>query len=133
MGAPPTRNFWNTRSNTAGKPPSPLIDMLYGHYRQALLIKTPGITDLEKYRDQVREIAAFFKWEVMENRRRRRSARCPDQRPARQGNRLDRSRCAGSLKKFSKVEQQTALSAVCFFMPLHQSPAAVDGNHFTLL
>jgi len=43
-----------------------LIDMLYGHYRQALLIKTPGMADLERYRRQVREIADFFKWEVVE-------------------------------------------------------------------
>lgn len=43
-----------------------IIDTLYGRYRRAVLIHTPGMKDVEHYRRRVHEIAAFFGWEVEE-------------------------------------------------------------------
>jgi len=43
-----------------------LIKALYGSYRKAIFITTPGINDLERYRQKVQEIADFFNWEVRE-------------------------------------------------------------------
>lgn len=43
-----------------------LIDALYGRYQKAVLIITPGMKDIEGYREKVREIAGFFGWEVGE-------------------------------------------------------------------
>jgi len=43
-----------------------LIKVLYGSYQKAIFIITPGINDLERYREKVREIADFFGWEVEE-------------------------------------------------------------------
>lgn len=43
-----------------------LIKTLYGSYQKAVFIKTPGIQDIERYRQKVREIADFFEWEVGE-------------------------------------------------------------------
>ncbi|WP_206812535.1 DUF1638 domain-containing protein [Paradesulfitobacterium ferrireducens] len=43
-----------------------LIEALYGRYQKAVLIKTPGMRDLEGYRQQVKEIADFFGWKVGE-------------------------------------------------------------------
>lgn len=42
------------------------ITALYGRYKKAVLIKTPGMKNLEEYRRQVREIADFFGWQVEE-------------------------------------------------------------------
>lgn len=43
-----------------------LIKALYGRYRKALFITTPGIRDIEVYRSKVRQIANFFGWTVEE-------------------------------------------------------------------
>ena len=43
-----------------------LIKMLYGSYNKAVLIVTPGTRDIESYREKVREIADFFRWDVGE-------------------------------------------------------------------
>lgn len=43
-----------------------IIDTLYGRYRRAVLIHTPGMNDVEHYRRRVSEIAAFFDWTVEE-------------------------------------------------------------------
>lgn len=43
-----------------------LISALYGRYDQALLVITPGMKNIEYYRQQVSEIADFFGWEIAE-------------------------------------------------------------------
>jgi len=43
-----------------------LIDTLYGHYKKALLIITPGMKDIDYYREKMKEIAGFFSWETDE-------------------------------------------------------------------
>lgn len=43
-----------------------LIKALYGRYRKALLIITPGMNNLEAYRKKVQQIADFFGWEIEE-------------------------------------------------------------------
>lgn len=43
-----------------------LINILYGSYRKAIFIITPGIKNLEGYRQKVQEIADFFNWESEE-------------------------------------------------------------------
>lgn len=43
-----------------------LIKALYGRYQRALLIVTPGMKDIEKYRAKVKQIADFFGWTVEE-------------------------------------------------------------------
>lgn len=43
-----------------------LIKMLYGSYNKAVLIVTPGTKDIGNYREKVREIADFFRWDVGE-------------------------------------------------------------------
>jgi len=43
-----------------------LIESLYGRYTKALLITTPGMKDINRYREKVRQIADFFGWSVEE-------------------------------------------------------------------
>lgn len=43
-----------------------LIESLYGRYSKAILIKTPGMKDVDYYRRKVKEIADFFGWQVDE-------------------------------------------------------------------
>ncbi|ATW27268.1 DUF1638 domain-containing protein [Candidatus Formimonas warabiya] len=43
-----------------------LIDTLYGRYKKAVLIITPGMKDVGHYRKKVKEIADFFGWETTE-------------------------------------------------------------------
>ncbi|MDD2498371.1 MAG: DUF1638 domain-containing protein [Desulfitobacteriaceae bacterium] len=43
-----------------------LIDTLYGRYQKAMFIVTPGIKNIQQYREQVEEIARFFNWETTE-------------------------------------------------------------------
>lgn len=43
-----------------------LIDTLYGSYKKAVFIKTPGIEDIEVYREKLKKIADFFNWETYE-------------------------------------------------------------------
>lgn len=43
-----------------------LIDTLYGQYKKAVLIVTPGMKELDHYREKMKEIADFFSWETDE-------------------------------------------------------------------
>jgi hypothetical protein len=43
-----------------------LIETLYGQYNEAVFINTCSWLDLNKYREQVQEIAKFFGWKVSE-------------------------------------------------------------------
>jgi hypothetical protein len=43
-----------------------LINTLYGGYKKAVLIITPGIKDIHRYRQKMKEIADFFGWETEE-------------------------------------------------------------------
>ncbi|MFZ3172444.1 MAG: DUF1638 domain-containing protein [Carboxydocellales bacterium] len=43
-----------------------LISALYGRYDQAMLIITPGMKNIEYYRQRVKEIADFFGWKIAE-------------------------------------------------------------------
>lgn len=43
-----------------------LIDTLYGQYKKAILIVTPGMKDIDHYREKMKEIAVFFNWETDE-------------------------------------------------------------------
>lgn len=43
-----------------------LIFTLYDRYHKAMLVITPGMQDIEDYRQRVREIAEFFDWEIDE-------------------------------------------------------------------
>lgn len=43
-----------------------IIKALYGRYRKALLIITPGMKDVEAYRRKIKQIADFFGWAIEE-------------------------------------------------------------------
>lgn len=43
-----------------------IIEAMYGRYRRAVLIITPGIKDLDYYRRRIQQIADFFGWEIAE-------------------------------------------------------------------
>lgn len=43
-----------------------LIDTLYGAYQNAILILTPGMRNIEAYRQKFKEIADFFGWQTAE-------------------------------------------------------------------
>jgi hypothetical protein len=43
-----------------------LINTLYGSYKKAILIITPGMKNINSYRKKMKEIADFFGWETVE-------------------------------------------------------------------
>jgi len=43
-----------------------LIDALYGGYKKAVLIITPGMENIDGYREKMKSIADFFGWETAE-------------------------------------------------------------------
>jgi hypothetical protein len=65
-GRTPLEEFYEYKAKYGEKKASKLIQTLYGSYQKAIFIITPGIKDLERYRQKVREIADFFNWEVRE-------------------------------------------------------------------
>ena len=65
-GRTPLGEYLEYESKYGKKKALKLIDALYGCYQKAIFIVTPGINDLERYRQKVREIANFFGWEVGE-------------------------------------------------------------------
>jgi hypothetical protein len=43
-----------------------LIKTLYGRYKKAVLIITPGMKNIDYYRQRIQDIAAFFEWQTEE-------------------------------------------------------------------
>ncbi len=43
-----------------------LIETLYGRYKKAVLIITPGMKNINYYRQRIQDIAAFFEWQTAE-------------------------------------------------------------------
>lgn len=65
-GRTPLAEYYEYEARYGEKKARKLIESLYGRYEKAIFIITAGITDLERYRRKVREIAAFFGWEIEE-------------------------------------------------------------------
>jgi len=65
-GRTPLAEYYEYEAQFGEKKARKLIKMLYGRYQKTAFIKTPGIKDLEQYREKVREIADFFGWQVEE-------------------------------------------------------------------
>ena len=65
-GRTPLEEYYEYEAKYGEKKARKLIKILYGNYRRAIFIITPGIKDLERYRQKVQEIADFFGWEVGE-------------------------------------------------------------------
>lgn len=65
-GRTPLAEYYEYEAKYGEKKASKLIKILYGSYKKAIFIITPGIKDLERYRQKVQEIADFFGWEVGE-------------------------------------------------------------------
>lgn len=65
-GRTPLAEYYEYESKYGEKKARMLIETMYGSYKKAIFIITPGINDLERYRQKVKEIAAFFDWEVEE-------------------------------------------------------------------
>lgn len=65
-GRTPLAEYYEYEARYGEKKARKLISTLYGNYRKAVFIITPGIRDLEFYRLKVKEIADFFGWEVGE-------------------------------------------------------------------
>lgn len=65
-GRTPLAEYYEYEAKYGEKKARKLIKTLYGRYQKAILIKTPGIKDFERYRQKVQEIADFFGWEVGE-------------------------------------------------------------------
>jgi len=65
-GRNPYEEYLEYKAQYGEKKARMLIDSLYGRYTKALLITTPGMKDLERYREKVKQIADFFGWSVEE-------------------------------------------------------------------
>lgn len=65
-GRTPLQEYFEYKDKYGEKKALRLIKTLYGNYQKAIFIITPGIKDLDRYRQKVREIADFFDWEVEE-------------------------------------------------------------------
>lgn len=65
-GRTPLAEYYEYEAKYGEKKALKLIQSLYGSYRKAIFIITPGINDLARYRQKVQEIADFFGWEVGE-------------------------------------------------------------------
>ncbi|WP_407313516.1 DUF1638 domain-containing protein [Desulfosporosinus sp. SB140] len=65
-GRTPLAEFLEYKARYGEEKALKLIRTLYGSYQKAVFICTPGIKNLERYRQKVREIADFFNWEVEE-------------------------------------------------------------------
>ena len=65
-GRTPLEEYYEYEEKYGEKKARKLIKILYGHYKKAVFIVTPGINNPESYRRQVREIADFFGWETGE-------------------------------------------------------------------
>jgi len=65
-GRTPLEEYYEYESKYGEKKARKLIKILYGSYQKAIFIKTPGIKDLERYRQKLQEIADFFGWKVGE-------------------------------------------------------------------
>ncbi|AET66120.1 Protein of unknown function (DUF1638) [Desulfosporosinus orientis DSM 765] len=65
-GRTPLAEYYEYEERYGEKKARKLIKTLYGNYKRAVFIITPGINNLELYRQKVREIADFFGWEVGE-------------------------------------------------------------------
>lgn len=65
-GRTPLAEYYEYVDKYGEKKARKLIKTLYGSYKRAVFIITPGINDLGRYRQQVKEIAVFFNWKVEE-------------------------------------------------------------------
>jgi Protein of unknown function (DUF1638). len=65
-GRTPLEEYYEYEARYGEKKARKLIKLLYGSYKKAIFIITPGINDLDRYRQKVQEIADFFGWEVGE-------------------------------------------------------------------
>ncbi len=65
-GRTPLAEYYEYEERYGEKKARKLIETLYGSYKKAVFIITPGIKELERYRQKVQEIADFFDWEVGE-------------------------------------------------------------------
>lgn len=65
-GRTPLAEYYEYEAKYGDKKALKLIKSLYGSYQKAIFIITPGITNIERYRQKVREIADFFGWEIGE-------------------------------------------------------------------
>jgi len=65
-GRTPLEEYYEYEERYGEQKALKLIKSLYGSYRKTIFIITPGINNLERYREKVREIADFFGWEVGE-------------------------------------------------------------------
>jgi len=65
-GRTPLAEYYEYEARYGEKKARKLIETMYGSYKKAIFIITPGIDDLERYRQKVQEIANFFVWEVEE-------------------------------------------------------------------
>lgn len=65
-GRTPLAEYYEYKVKYGEKKAKKLIETLYGSYQKAIFIITPGIIDLERYRQKVGEIAEFFGWSVEE-------------------------------------------------------------------
>ncbi|MDQ7093298.1 DUF1638 domain-containing protein [Desulfosporosinus sp. PR] len=65
-GRTPLEEYLEYKDRYGEKKALKLIKILYGNYQKAVFISTPGIKDPESYRQKVKEIADFFKWEIEE-------------------------------------------------------------------
>jgi len=65
-GRTPLTEYYEYVDKYGEKKARKLIKTLYGSYKRAVFIITPGINDLERYRHLVKEIATFFNWEIGE-------------------------------------------------------------------
>ncbi|MFZ5642491.1 MAG: DUF1638 domain-containing protein [Bacillota bacterium] len=65
-GRTPYAEFLEYRERYGENKAKKIINALYGRYKKAVLIITPGMKDIDNYRLQVKEIADFFGWEAGE-------------------------------------------------------------------
>lgn len=65
-GRTPLAEYYEYEAKYGEKRARKLIKTLYGNYQKAIFIITPGIKNLEHYRQKVQEIAEFFCWKVEE-------------------------------------------------------------------